>query len=306
MILFGPLATIKIRTTAPNPLDQMNEGIQSMYRGQYRVIEEVPTREWALVASFGDDTNVGAIPIEYRLPIPKTEQGKDISPQEIKAVHARILETALRTQNYDRGLDKFVRKYENLEAMSATLAIQSGWQGEHGWAVFMKQGTNRCLLLHTVYGLTDDEAIWTAMACWAVFKPRDDSPRKYPGRLYYPAQFSHVIEKYWAYLFDLPSHPDFVNESDISKERMTIFSQALRSFKRTKNWQPQVDAEAPEKGLRIAKEAATSRVRPIADGPNQWEVCRERTGGAGSPSVGTESSPTLGPMDMRAAGCSPF
>jgi hypothetical protein len=40
-----------------------------------------------------------------------------------------------------------------------------------------------------------------------------------------------------------------MNESEISKERMTIFSQALRSFKKTKNWQPQVDAEAPEKGL---------------------------------------------------------
>jgi hypothetical protein len=310
MSLFGPLATIKIRTTAPNPLNEMNEGIQSMYRGRYRVIEEVPTGEWALVASFGDDSNVGAIPIEYRLLAQEEMMEPDgvtprkpLSPQEIKAIHARILETALRTQNYDRGLDKFVRKYKNLEAMSATLAIQSGWQGEHGWAVFMKQGTKRCLLLDTVHGLTDDEAIWTALACWAVFKPRNDSPRKYPGRLYYPAQFSHVVEKYWAHLFDLPSHPDFANESDIRKERMTIFSQALRSFKRTKNWQPQVDAEAPEKGLRIAKEAVTSRVRPIADGPNQWEVCRSSTakGGAGCPLVGTESSPTLGSSDTCVA-----
>jgi hypothetical protein len=36
---------------------------------------------------------------------------------------------------------------------------------------------------------------------------------------------------------------------------MTIFSQAMRSFKKTKNWMPQPDAEAPEKGLRIAQEA---------------------------------------------------
>jgi hypothetical protein len=119
-----------------------------------------------------------------------------VTPSEIKAVHARLLETALRTQNYDRGLAKFVQKYENMEAMSATLAIHCGWEGDIGWAVFMKQGTKRCLLMDTVYGLTDEEAIWTAMTCWAAFKPRDDQPRKYPGRLYYPAQFSHVIEKY--------------------------------------------------------------------------------------------------------------
>jgi hypothetical protein len=271
-----------------------------MYQGRYRVVEEVATRAWALVASIGNDDVRGVVPDEHRLLIPLVtpsdgSEPRQVTLQEVKAVHARILETALRTQNYDRGLDKFARKYENLEAMSATLAIQPGWQGDHGWAVYLKQGTKRCLLMDTTSGLTDDEAIWTAMACWALFKPRDESPRKYPGRLYYPAQFSHVMEKYWTHLFDLPSHPDFKDESPISKERMTIFSEGLRSFKRTKNWQPQVDTEAPEKGLRIAKEAATSRVRPIADGPNQWDMCRSSTvtGGPTGPS-GTESSPLSG------------
>jgi hypothetical protein len=72
---------------------------------------------------------------------------------------------------------------------------------------------------------------------------------------------------------------------------MAIFSQAFRTFKKIKNWHPQVDAEAPEKGLRIAQEAAVSRVHLIADGPNQWEVCRGGTVGSGSlssPLVGTE------------------
>jgi hypothetical protein len=307
--LFCPLATIRIRTSLPNPIDQINEGITNMYQGRYRVVEEVSTREWALVASIGNDDICGHVPDEYRLPIPTVvptdgSESRPVSLQEVKAIHARILETALRTQNYDRGLDKFARKYENLEAMSATLAIQSGWQGDHGWAVYLKQGTKRCLLMDTTLGLTDEEVIWTAMACWALFKPRDDSPRKYPGRLYYPAQFSHVVEKYWSHFFDLPSHPDFKDESPICQERMTIFSQGLRSFKKIKNWEPQVDAEAPEKGLRIAKEAATSRVRPIADGPNQWDMCRSSTvtGGPTGPS-GSESSPTLGSTGT-CAGCS--
>jgi hypothetical protein len=297
--LFGPEATIKLRTTGANPLDELQAVLHIMYKGRYRVLEEVPTREWILIAAIGDENRCGMIPIQYRLP------PSEATPSEIKAVHDRILETALRTQNYDRGLDKFVRKYDNLEAMLATLAIQKGWQGDYGWAIFMKQGSKRCLLLDTLDGLPDEEVFWTALTSWAIFKPRDDSPRKFPGRLYYPDEFSHVVHKYWNHLFNLPIHPDFVNESPICKERMTLFSQALRSFKRTKNLTPQPCAEAPEKRLQIAQEAACSRVRPIADGPNQWEVCRGCAVGAGSPSVGTESSPALGLPDTCAAGGSP-
>jgi hypothetical protein len=91
------------------------------------VVEEVSTREWVLIASIGNDDVRGLVPDEYRLPIPMVTpsepgaQPREVTLQEIKAVHARILETALRTQNYDRGLDKFARKYENLEAMPAWL-----------------------------------------------------------------------------------------------------------------------------------------------------------------------------------------
>jgi hypothetical protein len=104
--------------------------------------------------------------------------------------------------------------------------------------------------------LADEEVLWTALACWATFKPRTESVRKFPGRLYYPDEFTHVIQKYWEHLFDRPSHPDFRNESTICQERMAIFSQAMKTFKKTKNWMPQPCAEAPEKGLRIAQEAA--------------------------------------------------
>jgi hypothetical protein len=115
----------------------------------------------------------------------------------------------------------------------------------------------------------------------------------------------YIMQKYWEHLFSLPSHPDFVNESPICQERMTIFSEAMRKFKRTHNWAPQPCAEAPEKGLRIAQEAAQSRVRPVADGPNKWEVCRGCTGSSGTGMVGTKSSPGLGASDTCAAGGSP-
>jgi hypothetical protein len=46
-ILFGPEATIQLRTTLPNPIEQIIEGLNSMYGGRYQVIEEVATRVWA-------------------------------------------------------------------------------------------------------------------------------------------------------------------------------------------------------------------------------------------------------------------
>jgi hypothetical protein len=61
-----------------------------------------------------------------------------VGPTEIVAAHERILEAGLRTQNYDKGLEKFVRKFDPAEEMSATVSVQSGWQGEHGWAVYFK------------------------------------------------------------------------------------------------------------------------------------------------------------------------
>jgi hypothetical protein len=72
-------------------------------------------------------------------------------------------------------------------------------------------------------------------------------------------------------------------------------------------WVPQPAAEAPEKGLRIAQDAALSRLRPIADGPNQWDLHRSSvdTDGSGVAMVGTESSPGLGARDTSVAGGHP-
>jgi hypothetical protein len=297
IILFGPDAEIRMRSSAPNAVDQMIACLCTMCQGKYVIIERVATREWGLVASIGDKDRVGQIPIQYRLPEPQ------VSPSEIRAIHQRVLDACLRTQNYDRGLDKFARKFERLEAMSATVAIQQGWQGDHGWAIFFKQGPRRALLMDTVDGLTDEEVLWTALACWAIFIPRKASKRIYPGRLFYPDGVSHILAMYWNHLCDLPSHPNFKNESPVCQQRMTIFSQAWRKFKRMTNWAPQPTAEAPEKNLRIAEDAALSRVRSIADGPNQWEMYRSSTDtdGSGVAMVGTESSPGLGTPDTSVA-----
>jgi hypothetical protein len=148
MILFGPSATIKMRSSASNAFDQLQVVLYTMYQGRYGIVERVATREWALVASIGNSTTCGQIPIQYRLEMPQ------ITPELAKAGYQRILDAALRTQNYDRGLDRFARKFDNTEEMTATIAIQEGWQGDHGWSIFFEQGPRRCPLVDTADGLT--------------------------------------------------------------------------------------------------------------------------------------------------------
>jgi hypothetical protein len=163
-----------------------------------------------------------------------------------------------------------------VEESFAVVTYQSGWQGDHGWAVAFKQGPRRCLLLDTTDGLSDEEVFWTAMAAWAQFQPRLSTPRVFPGRLFYPDEVSHVIQDCWTSLEDMSSSPGFSDKSPICRAAMLAFSEGLSRMD-TLNWAPQPAAEAIGKfgkTASIAEIAAHSRLRPIADGPNQWEMHR--------------------------------
>jgi hypothetical protein len=109
-----------------------------------------------------------------------------MSQQEMVAANGSILEAGLSPQNYDKGFDKYVRKFNPEEESSSVVAIHNGWQGDHGWAVAFKQGPRRCLLLGTMDGFSDEEALWSALADWATFQPRLQNPRQFPGKLFFP------------------------------------------------------------------------------------------------------------------------
>jgi hypothetical protein len=66
---------------------------------------------------------------------------------------------------------------------------------------------------------------------------------------------------------------------------MLAFSEGLGRLDST-DWEPHPIGQAPAKLARIATEAAFSRVRPVADGPNQWELQRQSAGTVGSLSPG--------------------
>jgi hypothetical protein len=87
---------------------------------------------------------------------------------------------------------------------------------------------------------------------------------------------------------------------------MIQFSRALAKL-RHRNWEPKSTAEAQEKDLRIAEDAALSRLRPIHDGPDQWEICRSSsdTGGTFQGADSTESATGLGLTDTCVTGGHP-
>jgi hypothetical protein len=227
-------------------------------------------------------------------------------------LNGAILEAALKTQNYDKGFDKFIRKFNPKREMSAVVAVEEGFQGDHGWAVVFQQEPRRCLLLDTADGLTKEEAMWVALSSWATFQPRQNTPRSKPGKLHYQDEASHVFQAFWDHLGNLPPAPGFGDCSPVCQQCMVQFSGALSTRYDCRGWDTLPVADAPEKLARIAKDAAISRVRPIADGPNQWVMHRSSTvtGGPASSSdgsiVGTESHPTTGSTGTCAAQGSPL
>jgi hypothetical protein len=128
MILFGPVATLKVRSTllGEEALSEMLQVLNVLYQGRYAVSECVCSREWALVGSFGD----GVVPWQYRL------EPQEETLESIVSMNGSILEAALRTQNYDKGFDKFVRKFNPVQELSAVVATESGRHGDHGGQLF--------------------------------------------------------------------------------------------------------------------------------------------------------------------------
>jgi hypothetical protein len=94
--------------------------------------------------------------------------------------------------------------------------------------------------------------------------------------MYYPAEYTHVFQKYW----------DVLNDPDHTKASMSHMSRNLSSMD-LNSWEPQVDADAPEKSYRVAHNAALSRRCPIQDAVDYW-----LSPGSGSGQV--EAVPGLG------------
>jgi hypothetical protein len=197
MVLYVQRSVIKLRKqTSDTPLVLLTFAvcIVTLYQGTMRITERLTTTEWAMIGSLGNDASNGEIPIHYRLPTPS-----EAVPVTM-ALNLKIRDFGLKTQNYDKGLDRFVRTFNPDEEMTAIMSLYKGHYHDDGSAVCIKQNTRRCCHLDMTYGLTDEEALWTGLSAWATFQPLRAKPLVKPGKSFYPNQFSHVFEKSWEYL----------------------------------------------------------------------------------------------------------
>jgi hypothetical protein len=142
-------------------------------------------KEWAIIAAI----NGGEIALMYR-----AVRAPEIEVAE-HAWNERIYEAGLKTQNYDRGLGRLVWKFDSASDLTATFAVSKGVHNEHGVAVHFAQGSRRCLLLDTLYGLSDEEAMWYTLQFWARFQPRLNSPRTSPEKLFFPAEYTPMFSR---------------------------------------------------------------------------------------------------------------
>jgi hypothetical protein len=207
--------------------------------------------------------------------------------QSAPGYNLRIRDTELKRQNYGKGPDRFVRKFDPDVETSATISLYDGRYGDHGWAVYGTQESRCCCLLGTTCGLSPEEIFWTALSAWATFQPRAAKPPQAPRNLFYPNEFSQTMENYWDSLHCLDQHPDFSNQSDYCQRHMSLFSQAISSMPRLDNLEPKPVAEATQADVDISDDAAISRLRPIQDGLDFWQIlvgigrCGHDTGSGG-------------------------
>jgi hypothetical protein len=206
-----------------------------MYGAVPEITEKVHSLELALIASYAG----GIIPEKHCL----VQITPVLNPTKW---NTEIFDQAKAVQTYDKGLERFVGKCDASQPISAVFAIEKGCHNEYGLAVYFQQEKRRCLLLETLTGnYSDSEAFWYTMMIWAKFQPRSATPRTEPGKLYYPATATHIIQKYWDYLNDPVTHPD-CSESEFTKAATSHFAAALSSMDLSE-FEPAVDAEASDK-----------------------------------------------------------
>jgi hypothetical protein len=224
------------------------------------------TKEWALIAEiFG-----GKADGKHRALLERK-----VETEEAAAWNKETFVAGLATQPYRSGIGKFTTQFRPGEPYSATLAVEKGVHGEFGTAVFFEQENRRCLLTRRLYGpLTDKDAFWHVMKDWAQFQPRLSKPRADQGLLCFPAEFTHVVEKYWDVLDDPSSHPDADPNAHYFNS-MKSMTEALRLMTLS-SWEPQPDSTAPDKSQRVARLAALSRRCPVQDAVDYWSSPEEQ------------------------------
>jgi hypothetical protein len=133
MVLYAPRAVVKFRSTASDVIQTIVNCVGTLYQGRMNITEVLSSNEWAMVGALGDCSTSGEMPRGHRAMT---------HPDGLATAYAffhRVHEVGLKTQNYDKGFEKFVRKCEPTEGMAAVISIALCCREDHGGAVYLTQ-----------------------------------------------------------------------------------------------------------------------------------------------------------------------
>jgi hypothetical protein len=224
ILLYAPRATFKFRCES---IEVALRAVTVCYNREPEITNSHHGKEWALIAAI----NGGTVADRHLIQL--------VGKHELEKMAAWNKETfiaGLAAQPYGAGLGKFTAKFNPEEPYSATIAIEKGAHEERGTAIFFEQGVHRCLLTRRLYRVSEDEALWYTTKDWAEFQPKRSARRQDPGQLYYPAEYTHVFQKYWDLLNDRTQHPD-CSESDHTKSSMQYMAAGLSEMN-LETWEP--------------------------------------------------------------------
>jgi hypothetical protein len=115
------------------------------------------------------------------------------------SINIQIRSGSLKAQTGDKGFVHFIRHFKPLQEVAATIWVEKGWQGEHGWAAFIQQGRHRCILSGCLLGRPADEA--EEDTAWEALSTCDQ--KVHNEYLFFPEVFTYVLDTAWDYLHDL-------------------------------------------------------------------------------------------------------
>jgi hypothetical protein len=190
----------------------------------------------------------------------------EISKEQIGAFNEQVRESALGTQNVDKGFAHYVSYFKPTELVYAAIQGEQGPQGEYGWVVYFQQGRHGCVLTGVVSGRPAEEeledAMWKACAELSSFQPVPGAEKEHEEHVYGIHVCTHCFEDQ----FQVGS--EYYQQA--SPERKWLMEKFAAGCART-NFVFHPNDDLQERIVKHATNSVRSRRYQFADGVDFWQ-----------------------------------
>jgi hypothetical protein len=106
--------------------------------------------------------------------------------QRALAANFRIRGEGLQTKNAHKGFCRFIGHFKPIELVAATVWVDEGLHKDHGWAVFVRQGSRRCILSGGTLDRPKEDVSREAMTTFVDFGPAPNKPIEFESVIFFP------------------------------------------------------------------------------------------------------------------------